>query len=52
LAKTVDQAHLARFYRQIETGDPAAVHVLTQDGAGFHFSDGHPGLPDNVRIRN
>ena len=30
--------------------DPAAVHVLIQDGAGFHLTDGHEGLPDNVRI--
>ena len=50
LAETVDQAHLGRFYRQIGTGDPAALHVLIQDGAGFHLPDGHPGLPDNVRI--
>lgn len=24
--------------------------MLIQDGAGFHLPDGHPGLPDNVRI--
>lgn len=50
LAETVDQAHLGRFYRQIGDGDPAAIHVLIQDGAGFHLPDGHADLPDNVRI--
>lgn len=50
LAETVDQTHLGHFYRQIGDSDPAAVHVLIQDGAGFHLTDGHEGLPDNVRI--
>jgi len=50
LAETVDQTHLGHFYRQIGESDPAAVHVLIQDGAGFHLTDGHEGLPDNVRI--
>jgi transposase len=50
LAETVDQKHLGHFYRQIGESDPAAVHVLIQDGAGFHLPDGHSGLPDNVRI--
>ena len=46
----MDQAHSQRFYRQIGRSDPAALHVLIQDGAGFHLRDGDPGLPDNVRI--
>ena len=50
LAETVDQAHLGRFYRQIGSGDPATVHVLIEEGAGFHLPDRNPGLPDNVRI--
>jgi hypothetical protein len=39
-----------QFYRQIGQSDPAAVHVLIQDGAGFHLRDGDAHLPDNVRI--
>ena len=50
LAETVDRAHLAAYYRQIGASDPAALHVLIQDGAGFHLPDGHPDLPDNVRV--
>lgn len=50
LAETVDQAHSLRFYRQIAASDPAARHVLIQDGAGFHLRDGDPRLPDTVRI--
>ena len=26
------------------------MHVLIKDGAGFHLLDGHPDLPDNVRV--
>jgi len=36
--------------RQIGQSDPAAFHVLIQDGAGFHLRDGDTNLPDNVRI--
>ena len=50
LAKTVDQAHLGRLYRQIVDSAPAAIHVSLQDGAGFHVLDGHANLPDNVWI--
>jgi len=50
LAETVDRTHLAAYYRQIGASDPAALHVLIQDGAGFHLPDGHPDLPDNVRV--
>ncbi len=50
LAKTLDHAHLGHFNSQIGESDPAAVHVLIQDGAGFHLTDGHQSLPDNVRI--
>ena len=50
LTETMDQAHSVEFYRQISRGDPAAMHVLIQDGAGFHLRDGDPGLPDNVRV--
>lgn len=50
LAETVDQEHLAAYYAQIARSDPAAIHVLVQDGAGFHLRDGHAALPANVRI--
>jgi len=50
LTETMDQDHSKRFYQQIGAGDPAAIHVLIQDGAGFHLRDGAPGLPDNVRV--
>lgn len=50
LTETLDQAQSQEFYRQIGSSDPAALHVLIQDGAGFHLSDGDPRLPDNVRI--
>jgi putative transposase len=49
-AETVDQEHLAVYYEQIGRSDPAACHVLIQDGAGFHLPDGHAQLPANVRI--
>jgi transposase len=49
-AETVDQEHLAAYYEQIGRSDPAACHVLLQDGAGFHLRDAHPRLPANVRI--
>jgi transposase len=50
LAETVDQAHELKFYQQVGRSDPAAIHVLIQDGAGFHLRDGDARLPDNVRI--
>ena len=50
LAETMDQPHSLQFYRQISASDPAAVHVLIQDGAGFHLVDGDARLPDNVRL--
>lgn len=50
LTEAMDQAHSQQFYRQISRSDPAAVHVLIQDGAGFHLRDGDSGLPDNVRV--
>ena len=49
-AETVDQEHLASYYEQIGRSDPSAMHVIVQDGAGFHLRDGDPRLPENVRI--
>ena len=50
LAQTVDLATEIRFYRQVVQSDPAAMHVMIQDGAGFHLRDGDPRLPANLRI--
>lgn len=50
LTEALDQAHSVAFYQQLSRSDPAALHVLLQDGAGFHLRDGDPGLPDNVRV--
>jgi transposase len=50
LAETVDLATEIRFYRQVAQSDPAAMHVMIQDGAGFHLRDGDARLPDHLRI--
>jgi transposase len=39
-----------RFLRQIAAREPAAVHVVIWDGAGFHPRDGAAGLPENLRL--
>lgn len=50
LAETVDQAQELKFYQQVGESDPAAIHVLIQDGAGFHLRDEDARRPDNVRL--
>lgn len=50
LAESVDLPTEIRFYRQVAESDPAAVHVMIQDGAGFHLRDGDERLPANLRI--
>lgn len=40
----------AKFLEQLGASDPAAMHVVIWDGAGFHQRDGHAALPANVRI--
>jgi transposase len=50
LAESVDLPTEIRFYRQVAESDPAAVHVLLQDGAGFHLRDGDGRLPANLRL--
>ena len=50
LAETVDLPTEIQFYRQVAQSDPAALHVMIQDGAGFHLRDGDERLPDNLRI--
>ena len=38
------------YLRDLAAGDPAAVHVVVRDQAGFHLRDGDPRLPPRVRI--
>ena len=40
------------FLGQIAAHDPAALHVVIYDGAGFHHRDGNPDLPETARIVN
>lgn len=47
---TVNTQTTAAFFKQISRHDPAAVHVIIYDGAGFHPDDQSPHVPDNVRI--
>ena len=39
-----------KFLEQIAAHDPAAMHVVIQDGAGFHLPENDPRLPENVRV--
>jgi len=38
------------FLEQIAQSDPASIHVVLWDGAGFHPADGAEGVPANVRL--
>jgi DDE superfamily endonuclease len=38
------------FLEQIAARDPAAVHAVIWDGAGFHQGEGSQDLPENIRI--
>ena|SRR5450631_2684861 len=49
-APTVDLDCNQAFLQQLGAADPASVHVVIYDGAGFHHRDGHAALPANVRI--
>ncbi len=51
-ASTVDLDCNQAFLAQLSASDPASVHVVIYDGAGFHHRDGHAALPGNVRILN
>ena len=46
----IDQDIHACFLRQIGETDPAALHVIIQDQAGFHLPAGDPRVPANVRL--
>jgi len=47
---TVNQDAYQQFLAQISAYDPDAIHVVIQDGAGFHLPAGDERLPDNVRV--
>ncbi len=47
---SVHQEASGKFIDQIVAHDPAAIHVLIQDGAGFHLPENDPRLPANVRV--
>ena len=42
---TVNQEASGKFLGQIAAHDPAAIHVVIQDGAGFHLPENDPRLP-------
>ena len=46
----IDQDIHAIFLRQIAASDPAALHVVIQDQAGFHLRTGDARLPANLRL--
>lgn len=48
----VDLPTHAHFLRQISERDPLAMHVIIQDGAGFHHRDGSAKIPENIRLIN
>lgn len=47
---TVNQDCYQRFLEQISAYDPGAIHVVIQDGAGFHLPENDERLPANVRL--
>ena len=46
----IDQDIHAIFLHQIAAADPAALHVVIQDQAGFHLRTGDARLPANLRL--
>jgi transposase len=38
------------FLEQVGRSAPAAMHIVIQDGAGFHHAESAPELPANVRV--
>lgn len=46
VSKEATRLHL----EQISRSDPASVHVLIWDGAGFHQQDQEEGVPENIRL--
>lgn len=46
----VSQEATGCFFDQLSASDPEGFHLVIQDGAGFHLSEGHERLPANVRV--
>lgn len=46
----IDRDIHALFLQQIADSDPAALHVVIQDQAGFHLPEADPRLPTNLRL--
>jgi len=46
----IDQDVHTLFLQQIGATDPAAVHVVIQDQAGFHLRCDDPRVPQNIRL--
>lgn len=46
----IDQDVHTLFLQQLGNTDPAALHVVIQDQAGFHLPEHDPRLPHNVRL--
>ena len=46
----IDQDVHRLFLQQLAATDPAALHGVIQDQAGFHLPEHHPRLPLNVRV--
>ena len=46
----IDRDIHALFLTQIAASDPAALHVVIQDQAGFHLPTDDPRLPPNLRL--
>jgi transposase len=46
----IDQDIHALFLHQIAATDPAALHVVIQDRAGFHLPEDDARLPANLRL--
>ena len=46
----IDQDVHALFLQQLSATEPAALHVVIQDQAGFHLPENDPRLPSNLRL--
>jgi transposase len=46
----IDRDIHALFLKQIADSDPAALHIVIQDQAGFHLPEADPRLPANLRL--
>ena len=47
---TVHEEASGKFPGPIAAHDPAAIHGIIQDGAGFHLPENDPRLPANARV--